>query len=96
MPDLLSGLAFYVVFLLSTVLHEGAHAWAALRGGDPTAYHGGQVTLNPDEVDISLKIGSQTFGIPFLASAMDGVVDPKFINAPPKRRKPASDPLPRL
>jgi len=47
MPDLLSGLAFYVVFLLSTVLHEGAHAWAALRGGDPTAYHGGQVTLNP-------------------------------------------------
>jgi Zn-dependent protease len=23
------------------------HAWAALRGGDPTAYHGGQVSLSP-------------------------------------------------
>jgi Zn-dependent protease len=47
MPDLPSGLAFYVVFLFSTVLHEAAHAAAALKGGDPTAYHGGQVTLDP-------------------------------------------------
>src|SRR3989338_6049645 len=47
-------------------------------GFDEIALVPGQVTLNPDEVDISLKIGSQTFGIPFLASAMDGVVDPKF------------------
>jgi hypothetical protein len=23
------------------------HAWAALKGGDPTAYHGGQVSLSP-------------------------------------------------
>jgi Zn-dependent protease len=47
MPDIPSGLAFYVVFLFSTVLHEAAHAWAALLGGDPTAYRGGQVTLDP-------------------------------------------------
>lgn len=47
MPDLPSALAFYAVFLLSTVLHEAAHAWAALLGGDPTAYRGGQVTLDP-------------------------------------------------
>ncbi|HET7039160.1 MAG TPA: site-2 protease family protein [Gemmatimonadales bacterium] len=47
MQDLPSGLAFYVVFLFSTVLHEAAHAAAALMGGDPTAYHGGQVTLDP-------------------------------------------------
>lgn len=47
MPDLASGLVYYVVFLFSTTLHEAAHAWAALRGGDRTAYHGGQVTLDP-------------------------------------------------
>jgi Zn-dependent protease len=47
MPDIPSALAFYVVFLFSTVLHEAGHAWAALLGGDPTAYHGGQVTLDP-------------------------------------------------
>ncbi|MEM7483360.1 MAG: site-2 protease family protein [Acidobacteriota bacterium] len=35
------------MFLFSLVCHEGAHALAALRMGDPTAYQGGQVTLNP-------------------------------------------------
>ncbi len=38
---------FYVVFLVSVTAHEAAHAWAALRGGDPTAYWGGQVSLDP-------------------------------------------------
>jgi len=38
---------WYVVFLLSLTCHEGAHAFAALRGGDETAYLGGQVSLNP-------------------------------------------------
>lgn len=41
------GVTWYLVFLLSLTLHEAAHAWAALRLGDPTAYQGGQVTLNP-------------------------------------------------
>jgi Zn-dependent protease len=41
------GLMWYAAFLFSTTFHEAAHAWAALRLGDPTAYHGGQVTLNP-------------------------------------------------
>jgi Zn-dependent protease len=41
------GLIWYAVFLFSTTLHEAAHAFVALRLGDPTAYHGGQVTLNP-------------------------------------------------
>lgn len=47
MPDPANAFAFYVVFLFSTTLHEAAHAWAAKLGGDLTAYHGGQVTLDP-------------------------------------------------
>lgn len=47
MEQVITGLAWYVVFLFSTVLHEAAHALAAMRGGDLTAYHGGQVTLDP-------------------------------------------------
>ena len=35
------------MFLFSTTVHEAAHAWAALRGGDATAYLGGQVSLSP-------------------------------------------------
>jgi Zn-dependent protease len=38
---------WYAVFLLSLTCHEAAHAFVALRAGDPTAYLGGQVTLNP-------------------------------------------------
>lgn len=45
--DPVSGLLFYVVFLFAVTLHEAAHAWTALRLGDPTAYEGGQVTLDP-------------------------------------------------
>lgn len=47
MPDLGEALVYYAVFLLSTTLHEAAHAWAAKRGGDLTAYHGGQVSIDP-------------------------------------------------
>jgi Zn-dependent protease len=47
MPELGEALVYYAVFLFSTVLHEAAHAWAAKRGGDLTAYHGGQVSLDP-------------------------------------------------
>jgi Zn-dependent protease len=47
-PDLLPLLAaWFVVFVFSTTLHEAGHALAAYRMGDPTAYHGGQVSLNP-------------------------------------------------
>jgi Zn-dependent protease len=49
MPDIdfAAGLLWYFVFLYSTVCHEAAHAWAALRLGDDTAYRGGQVSLDP-------------------------------------------------
>jgi len=41
------GVIWYVVFLLSTTCHEAAHALAAKLGGDLTAFHGGQVSLDP-------------------------------------------------
>ena len=47
-------------------------------GFDEIALVPGAVTINPDEVDTSWEMAGRTFPIPFLASAMDGVVDPKF------------------
>lgn len=47
-PEILHGLLYWLpAFLVSTTFHEAAHAWTALRGGDPTAYHGGQASLWP-------------------------------------------------
>ena len=44
----IEGLLFWFpAFVFSTTVHEAAHAWAALRGGDLTAYRGGQLTLSP-------------------------------------------------
>jgi Zn-dependent protease len=45
--ELGDALVYYAVFLFSTTLHEAAHAWTAKRGGDLTAYHGGQASLDP-------------------------------------------------
>jgi Zn-dependent protease len=45
--DQLYPLAWYIVFIISVTFHETAHAWVAKRGGDLTAYSGGQVSLNP-------------------------------------------------
>lgn len=47
MENLVNGLGWYVVFLFSTTLHEAAHAFAAKKGGDLTAYQAGHVTLDP-------------------------------------------------
>jgi len=44
---LVDGFIWYVAFLFSTTCHEAAHAWVAKLGGDETAAHGGQVSLNP-------------------------------------------------
>src|SRR5260370_16927466 len=43
----LIGLTWYAVFLRSTTCHEAAPALAAKLGGDLTAFHGGQVSLDP-------------------------------------------------
>ncbi len=47
-------------------------------GFDEIALVPGDLTINPDEVDTKLSIGSLNLEIPFLASAMDGVVDVSF------------------
>ncbi|MDD2730880.1 MAG: site-2 protease family protein [Candidatus Portnoybacteria bacterium] len=40
-------LFLYAVVILSAIVHEYAHAWAAFRQGDPTAKYAGRLTLNP-------------------------------------------------
>src|SRR6266478_5572375 len=52
-------------------------------GFDEIALVPGQVTINPNEVDITFEIPTRTgdplkLGIPIMASAMDGVVDVPF------------------
>ena len=47
MEELAYAIGWVIVFILSATFHEAAHAWAAKRGGDLTAYHGGQVSLDP-------------------------------------------------
>src|SRR5882724_1209686 len=47
MDGIPSLIAMYVLFVFSTTCHEAAHAFAAQRGGDDTAYSLGHVTLDP-------------------------------------------------
>jgi Zn-dependent protease len=70
MPDLVNGVVYYIAFLLSATIHEAAHAWAAKLGGDLTAYHGGQVSLDPRP-----HIRREPFGmviLPLLSVAISG------------------------
>src|SRR5437867_12104376 len=50
--------------------------WA--YGFDDVAIVPGVETLHPDDVDLSWELGGHRFAIPFIASAMDGVVDVPF------------------
>lgn len=45
--DIFSALIYIVILLLSIILHELAHGYAALSLGDPTAKLAGRLTLNP-------------------------------------------------
>ncbi len=47
-------------------------------GFDEVALAPGNVTVNPNEVDISFLLGKHTFDAPIMAASMDGVVDVKF------------------
>lgn len=46
-PNIATGFLWFVAFLFSTTVHEAMHAFAAWKGGDSTAYEGGQVSLSP-------------------------------------------------
>ncbi len=85
------GLIWFVAFLFSTTVHEAAHALAALRLGDPTAYHGGQVTLNP-----APHVQREPFGmvvVPIISYLLSGWTmgwasapyDPQWADRYPKR-----------
>ena len=91
MDEMLLGLIWYVVLLFSLTFHEAGHAWTALRGGDPTAYHGGQVSLDPLP-----HIRREPFGtvlVPLLSFAWSGFMigwasapyDPRWAYAHPRR-----------
>ncbi len=47
-------------------------------GFDEVALVPGEVTINPEDVDVSFELGGIKFKIPFIASAMDGVVNVRF------------------
>jgi IMP dehydrogenase len=47
-------------------------------GFDEVALVPGRVTINPDEIDVTFALNGSKFEIPFLAAAMDGVVDVRF------------------
>ena len=47
-------------------------------GFDEVALVPGDITIDPDDVDISTEIGGRKFEVPILAAAMDGVVDTRF------------------
>lgn len=70
MEKLAEGVLWYVVFIFSTVCHEAAHAFAALKLGDKTAYEGGQVTLDPRPHIQREPIG--TVVVPILSFLMGG------------------------
>ncbi len=47
-------------------------------GFDEVAIVPGDVTINPDQTNIDLKLGEHKFSFPILAAAMDAVVNPAF------------------
>jgi len=91
-PDqLIEGLTWFVVFIFSTTLHEAGHAWAAYKLGDPTAYEGGQVSLNPLPHIQREPIGMVI--VPLISFALNGWMmgwasapyDPAWAHRYPKR-----------
>ncbi len=47
-------------------------------GFDEIALVPGRITINPEEVDTSVRLGGKLYRVPIMAAAMDGVVDVKF------------------
>ncbi len=47
LPNAGDFIVWFVVYLFTLTVHEACHGLVAWLGGDSTAYHGGQVSLNP-------------------------------------------------
>lgn len=85
------GISWYLVFVVSTTLHEAAHAYVAMKLGDDTAYLGGQVSLNPMPHIEREPMGM--FAVPLLLYMFSGGLmgwasapyDPSWANRYPKR-----------
>lgn len=45
--NIINGIISLFVVLFAITIHEASHGWAALKKGDPTAFHMGRITLNP-------------------------------------------------
>jgi Zn-dependent protease len=92
-PEILvEGLTLFVVFIFSTTLHEAGHAFAALKLGDPTAYEGGQVSLNPLPHIRREPWGMVVVPILYFALTQNGIIgwasapyDPHWAHRYPKR-----------
>jgi Zn-dependent protease len=87
----IDGMFWFVAFLFSTTLHEAAHAFTALRGGDRTAYLGGQVSLSPSPHIKREPIGMLV--VPLLTALTQGWAlgwasapfDPRWADRHPRR-----------
>ncbi len=86
------GLTWFVVFVFSTTLHEAGHALAAYKLGDPTAYEGGQVSLNPIPHIKREPFGMVVVPLLYFALTQNGVIgwasapyDPLWAQRYPKR-----------
>ena len=71
-----------IAFLFAISVHESAHAWTAMRCGDPTAYMLGRVTLNPiKHIDpigtVLLPLIAAFSGAPMIGWAKPTPVNPR-------------------
>ena len=61
-----------------TILLGGKRRARRVYGFDDVSIVPSERTVDPEDTDTSMKIGDYSFDAPFIASAMDGVVDVKF------------------
>jgi Zn-dependent protease len=86
-PEALAlGLTQFVVLLFSLSFHESAHAWTALRQGDPTAQSLGRISLNPlvhiDPIGTVVMPLVMIFtGVPLLGWAKPTPVNPRLFRS---------------
>jgi len=86
-PEALAlGLTQFVVLLFSLSFHESAHAWTALRQGDPTAQSLGRISLNPlvhiDPIGTVVMPLLMIFtGVPLLGWAKPTPVNPRLFRS---------------